>query len=104
MDILSVAILFIAPFCLIFTYVILKFSWSKEAKGKQGKEIVKKAFLYSAPIFPVGWLCLDMFHRYIQELSLEIYRDFMLLLLLVMMTVYGAGIHLFKNNQQRGLS
>ncbi len=75
----------------------LKFSWSKEAKEEHGKEVLKKASLYSLPLFPVGWLGLDMFHRYIQAVTLETYRDFMLLLLLIMMTVYGASITVFKN-------
>ncbi|CDQ40884.1 hypothetical protein [Virgibacillus salexigens] len=101
---MSLFIGFLLPIFLVAIYVFFKFSWSKESKDESGKQIVMKAAENAIPIFPTGWLLMEYYHRYIQEISLQLYRDYMGILFCITFIVIGFSIVVLKQKRKQNNS
>ena len=80
----------------IALYIFLKFTWGTESKDERGKEILTKSYQNAIPIFPIGWLMIEIYDRFIHTLSLEIYKDYISMLILLTFIVLGFSIAVFK--------
>ncbi|AVR00048.1 hypothetical protein OBCHQ24_13850 [Oceanobacillus iheyensis] len=91
-------IFILIPLFLIALYITLKFTWGKEGKSKQGEEILKKSSHAIVPIFPIGWLLLEIAHS-IFDISYTLYRDSLGLLVGIYFIVQGIMIYYYKNKK-----
>ncbi|MDX8361765.1 hypothetical protein [Cytobacillus sp. IB215316] len=86
----------LTPLFIIFLYISLKFIWGEEGKDERGIHISNISYKRSFPIFLIGWLIIELFHKYIQPLSLEIYRDSLWVVILVTCIIQGSVIVYYK--------
>ena len=84
------------PIFLICLFVCLKFSFGKEGKDERGQRITSTAYTYSFPLFPIGWLLIEIYHRHIIHLSFVDYRNFIGLLIPLIFIVQGLVIITLK--------
>ncbi|MBD8070169.1 hypothetical protein [Bacillus sp. PS06] len=89
-------VIIIALLFLIAFYGMIKFKLSPESKSDHGKQVTLKSAKNSIAVFPIGLLFIELFHRFIQEISFTTYRDFMIALMLITFTIYGFSIMKLK--------
>ncbi|API92419.1 hypothetical protein J32TS6_41780 [Virgibacillus pantothenticus] len=90
--------LILVPLFLVYVYAYIKFSRSGESKTEHGEKIMQQAYKYSIPVFPIGWLLIEAYHRLISNVSLDIYRDCIAILVLLFFSIQGLTIIFLKNN------
>ena len=88
---------FIFPVFLIMLLITLRFLFGNEGKDERGKEIATTSYMMAAPIFPIGWLLIEWYHRWFQVLSFDLYRDVISLLIGVTFIVQGLTITVLKH-------
>ncbi|WP_175073442.1 hypothetical protein [Terribacillus sp. AE2B 122] len=88
----------VVPLFFIAVYLLISFFRSKESKSAKGAMVQYKAMSYSAVVFPIGWVIIEVYRRLIQPVPLETYRDFMTMLLPIIIIVYGFSIFLLKRS------
>lgn len=79
----------LVPFFIFTLGSNLKFLRSTYSKSEEGQLILGRASKYTLPIFPLGWLTIELYHRFISNISYEAYRDGMVVLMLLLFTVQG---------------
>lgn len=88
---------------LFFIYAVVvsfKFFRSDLGKSEEGGDIIlAKSSQNALPIFPVGWIAIDLYHRFIANIPYETYRDGMLALMLLLFVVEGFSIRYYKKKQ-----
>ncbi|KUP09206.1 hypothetical protein Q75_00825 [Bacillus coahuilensis p1.1.43] len=89
--------LLLVPLFLFSLYISLKFTWGEAGKSEEGKALLHRSYVWSAPIFPIGWLLLESYHKYIQVLHFETYRTTIWILVLLTFIIQGAFI--FRNKK-----
>ncbi|MEZ7171740.1 hypothetical protein [Sporosarcina sp. OR05] len=94
MTILSSIILFLIPVFLLF--LSLTFRYASKAKDEQEKKILLKSYQYSAAVFPIGWLLIEIYYRFFNNITIDVYRDYMILLIYIMFIAQGISILLLK--------
>ncbi|SER88600.1 hypothetical protein [Salisediminibacterium halotolerans] len=100
----SFLFLILSPFFIIALYIFLKFMWRPEAKDEKGKQILTKAYRNALPIFPIGWLIIEGYDRFIQPLSLEIYRDVITMFMWLTFIVLGFSIAVLNKEARQSPS
>ncbi|MGP4060249.1 hypothetical protein [Halobacillus sp. H74] len=80
------------PFFLFAVFIFFQFSFGKAGKTKEGKKILNASYGKAAPIYPIGWLLVEMYHRFIDPLSFSVYRDAMWVLILVTFIIIGFSL------------
>ncbi|WP_411954860.1 hypothetical protein ACKXGF_03350 [Alkalibacillus sp. S2W] len=93
---MSFLLVIIVPFFIIALYVHQKFEWGSESKDDRGKKIRSEAANKAIPIFPIGWLLIELYNDYIEVVSFELYRDYIAILALLTLTVVGLSIWFLK--------
>lgn len=86
----------LVPTFIIFLYISLKFIWGKESKDERGEHIINMSYTVSSPIFPIGWLLIELYHDHLYELTFNTYRDCISLLVLLTFIVQGIVITRLK--------
>ncbi|WP_214808599.1 MULTISPECIES: hypothetical protein [unclassified Exiguobacterium] len=86
----------IIPVFLICLYSSLKFIWGNEGKDERGKTISTTSYLYSFPIFPIGWLLIEFYHKYINAFDFDLYRSLIGILIPLTFIVQGIIIATLK--------
>ncbi|WOV82984.1 hypothetical protein PGH26_08505 [Sporosarcina jeotgali] len=79
----------LVPFFIFTLGSNVKFLMSTYSKSEEGQWVLGKASKYVLPIFPLGWLIIELYHRFISNISYETYRDGMMVLILLLFTVQG---------------
>lgn len=90
--------LILVPIFLVALFTFVKFYFSNESKGERGKTILLKANKYSVGLLPIGWLIIEIYHRIFNDVTLDIYRDYMMLLIFIFFIIQGFII--FWNKKQ----
>ncbi|MGN7410911.1 hypothetical protein [Sporosarcina sp. SAFN-010] len=90
----------LVPFFIFTLSTNIKFFKSEGSKSDLAQNIVAKSSKIALPIFPVGWLILEIYHRIIANISYESYRDSMVVLVLLLFTVYGFSIQFYKKKDE----
>ncbi|WDH76207.1 hypothetical protein PTI97_01390 [Exiguobacterium marinum] len=85
------------PIFLIMLIITLRFLFGKEGKDERGKEIATASYMVAAPIFPIGWLLIEWYHRWLHVLSFDVYRDVISLLIGLTFIVQGVTITVLKH-------
>ncbi|MFB4211576.1 hypothetical protein ACE1TH_06605 [Shouchella sp. JSM 1781072] len=86
---------------ILFIYFIYKeyqFSKLEESKDERGTFIYIRAAKHAFPIFPIGWLLVEVTHR-LFTLTFDVYRDLMWVLILSAFIVYGASIQVGRSTR-----
>ncbi|APH06198.1 hypothetical protein [Bacillus weihaiensis] len=81
---------------IIGLFISLKFTFGKEGKDERGQQILNISYMFSFPIFPIGWLLIETYHKYINTLTFDSYRDSIWILVLITFIVQGLVILFFK--------
>ncbi len=89
----------IIPFFIYALIIHIKFSRSENSKNEKGKIILAIPAKYALPVFPVGWLVLELYHRIIANIPYETYRDAIWVLVLLLFTIYGFSIRHYTRRQ-----
>ncbi|MDV2581697.1 hypothetical protein [Alkalibacillus haloalkaliphilus] len=89
-------ILILVPFFLVALYIQLKFHFGSESKNDRNNKILLKSYRYAAPIFPIGWLLIELYDRFVHSLSFDFYKDYLWVLLLLIFIVQGFFIVILK--------
>lgn len=55
---------------------------------------------YELGVFPIGWLILELYHRFIANISYDTYRNAMWVLVLLLFTVQGFAINDYKRRDK----
>ena len=84
------------PIFLILLITTLRFLFGREGKDERGKEIAISSYMVAAPIFPIGWLLIEWYHRWLHVLSFDVYRDVISLLIGLTFIVQGVTITVLK--------
>ena len=96
MTTLSSLIMLLIPVFLIFFFVTLKYA--SKSKDEHDKKILLKSYQYSSTVFPIGWLLVEIYYRFFNEISIDTYRDLMILLIYIMFISQGLSILILKKN------
>src|SRR5699024_1903978 len=83
------------PFFIYALVTNLKFSRNEKSKNKKEK-IIASSSKYALGVFPIGWLILELYHRFIANIPYDTYRDAMWVLVLLLFTVQGLAINYYK--------
>ncbi|HLR52737.1 MAG TPA: hypothetical protein VK072_07680 [Candidatus Avamphibacillus sp.] len=86
------------PFFIYALVTNLKFSRNEKTKNKKEK-IIANSSKYALGVFPIGWLILELYHRFIANIPYDTYRDAMWVLVLLLFTVQGFAINYCKKTQ-----
>ncbi|GKV57319.1 hypothetical protein NCCP2222_32660 [Sporosarcina sp. NCCP-2222] len=97
---LSIFGMCIIPFFLFFTYTTMKFTLGNESKSERGKRILHASYKYSIPVFPIGWLLIEGYHRVIQAVAFDMYREYMVILILLLFIAQGLSIIILKRTTE----
>ncbi|MGN7409030.1 hypothetical protein [Sporosarcina sp. SAFN-010] len=90
----------LVPFFIFTLATNFKFFKGEGSKSDLAQNIVAKSSKIALPIFPVGWVILELYHRIIANISYESYRDSMVVLMLLLFTVYGFAIRFYKKKYE----
>lgn len=90
----------LVPFFIFTLITNFKFLKDKGSKSDLAQNIVAKSSKIAIPIFPVGWVILELYHRIIANISYESYRDSMVVIMLLLFTVYGFAIRFYKKKYE----
>ncbi|WLR46534.1 hypothetical protein LC065_13250 [Halobacillus litoralis] len=88
--------LFLTPIFLVTLVYLLRFTWGRKGKTEEGKAVLNASYAKAAPIFPIGWLALELYHDWIQSLSYSTYRDAMWILVLITFIFIGARLFRYR--------
>ncbi|PAD40488.1 hypothetical protein CHH53_00605 [Terribacillus sp. 7520-G] len=88
--------LIVVPLYFIALSIIFSSFKRKESKSTKGEMANYKAMSFSAVIFPIGWSVMEVYGRFAPSLSLEVYRNFMTMLLPITIIVYGISLFLLR--------
>ncbi|MBU8906182.1 hypothetical protein KH400_06210 [Desertibacillus haloalkaliphilus] len=91
----------LTPLFLYFLIANIKYSRSEEAKSERGQIILLKSYKHAIGIMPVGWFCLEMFHRYIHTITFDTYRDSIWVLVLLTYIVHGFSLYINRNQPEK---
>ncbi len=84
------------PFFIYASITSFKFSKSEGFKNESGKMILAKSSQNALYIFPIGLIVMEIFHRFIVNIPYETYRDSMIVLMLLLVTVQGFSIRYYR--------
>jgi hypothetical protein len=93
MNILGIILM---PFFIVSLWISLKFTFGNEGKDERGIQIRNTAYMFSYPIFPIGWLLIDSYHSYISTMTFEAYQNAIWILVLLTFIVQGVVIFIYK--------
>ncbi|MBR7554088.1 hypothetical protein ACFFJI_04910 [Allobacillus sp. GCM10007491] len=82
--------------CSYYTYQIFK---KREFQKRKREKILAISAKYALPVFPVGWLALELYHRIITNIPYETYRNAIWVLVLLLFTIYGFSIRHYTRRQ-----
>lgn len=102
MNAISLIGISLTPIFLVFFFMTLKFLYSKEGKTESGKKIILKSYKYAIMIFPVGWLLAEFSYRFIGNVSYQTYREYMMILILLLFIVQGISLTIAKKTMKNG--
>jgi len=88
--------LVVMPIFLLSLFVSLTFIFGEEGKDERGRRIVSSAYTYTFPIFPIGWLLLETYHRSYAPLTFVDYRNTLGLLIPLTFIILGSVIFTLK--------
>ncbi len=97
---LSIFIMLLIPIFLMFFLITLKFGMSQKSKDEDEKKILLKSYQYASIVFPIGWLLIEIYYRFIDKISMDIYRDYMVLLIFIMFITQGMSILILKKGKR----
>lgn len=83
----------------MFFIITLKFGMTQKSKDAREKKILLKSYQYASIVFPIGWLLIEIYYRFIDKISMDIYRDYMVLLIFIMFITQGMSILILKKKQ-----
>ncbi len=86
----------VMPIFLLSLFVSLPFIFGEEGKDERGRRIVSSAYTYTFPIFPIGWLLLEIYYRNYADLTFVDYRNTLGLLIPLTFIVLGGVIFTLK--------
>lgn len=86
----------IFPLFIIAFLISMKFIFSEEGKDERGREITNASYMHASPVFPIGWLLIEMYHKYIEPLSIDMYRDMIAFIIFATVIVQGLTIFTLK--------
>ncbi|WP_406944228.1 hypothetical protein ACJA3J_12735 [Halobacillus sp. SY10] len=86
----------LTPVFLVALVYLLRFSWGKKGKTEVGKAVLNASYAKAAPIFPIGWLVLELYHDWIQPLSYSAYRDAIWILVLITFIFISASLFRYR--------
>lgn len=89
----------IIPFFIYALIIHIKFSRSREFQKRKRENNITIPAKYALPVFPVGWLVLELYHRIIANIPYETYRDAIWVLVLLLFTIYGFSIRHYTRRQ-----
>ncbi|UTR08205.1 hypothetical protein MM326_09375 [Alkalihalobacillus sp. LMS6] len=81
-----------------YSYKEYRFSKSEESKDERGKSIYISAAKHAFPLFPIGWLLVELTHQ-LFTLTFDAYRDLMWVLILSAFIVFGASIQVGRSTR-----
>ncbi|ARF14692.1 hypothetical protein SporoS204_11375 [Sporosarcina ureae] len=87
------------PFFVYALIVQFKYSRSENSKNEKGKMVLAKSAKHALPVFPYGWLALEIYHRMIANVPYDTYRDTIWVLILLVFTIYGFSIRHYTREQ-----
>lgn len=93
---MTLILMVLLPIFLIAFVISVKFIYSEEGKDERGREITNYSFMYASPIFPIGWLFVETYHKQFEPLSIDIYRDTIAIILFLTVIVQGMTIFILK--------
>lgn len=88
--------LLLTPIFLIALVYLLRFTWGKKGKTEEGKAALNASYAKAAPIFPIGWLVIELYHDWIQPLTFSAYRDAMWILVLITFILISASLFRYR--------
>lgn len=85
----------------LFIYALVThFKFTKNEKSKEKRDrVLASSSKYALGVFPIGWLILELYHRFIGSISYDTYRDAMWVFVLLLFTVHGFAINYYKTRQ-----
>src|SRR5690625_8039812 len=80
------------PFFIYALVTNLKFSRNEKSENKK-EQIIANSSKYALGVFTIGWLILELYHRFIANVQYDTYRDAMWALVLMLFTVQGLAVN-----------
>ncbi|TCI51984.1 hypothetical protein EVJ20_13290 [Exiguobacterium sp. SH0S1] len=93
---MTLILMILLPLFLIAFVISVKFIYSEEGKDERGREITNASYMHASPIFPIGWLLVEIYHKQFEPLSVDMYRDTIAIILFVTVIVQGITIFTLK--------
>ncbi|MFC0522890.1 hypothetical protein ACFFGV_04705 [Pontibacillus salicampi] len=92
----TILYILLVPLFIVYLIVSLKFQFGEEGKDERGMQILNRSYMYSSPIFPIGWLLVEVVHSYLHPLTIEEYRDVFFFIILLTFIIQGLVISIYK--------
>lgn len=93
MKLISMILLPIFLIAIVFSF---KFIFGEGGKSERGRDITNASYMYASPVFPIGWFLLEIYHKQIEPLSIDMYRDIIALIIFVTVIIQGLAIFTLK--------
>jgi hypothetical protein len=93
---MNVLVYILMALFILSLWISLKFTFGDEGKDERGIQIRNTAYMFSFPIFPIGWLLIDSYHTYLNQISFEAYRNAIWILVLLTFIVQALVIFIHK--------
>lgn len=77
-------------------FIVLKFECGEESKDERGKSISNKSYGVVFPLIPLGWLCIELYDRFIQHLNYDAYKLVIWFLITGLMILHATNITILK--------
>ncbi|QKS69912.1 hypothetical protein FLK61_24330 [Paenalkalicoccus suaedae] len=90
--------LLLLPLFVLGVLSFLVLSTKKSSDKKESEHALQSTYSFAIPILPIGWLCIELFHRFIQPVSLATYREFIWTLVMLTFIVVGIGAYMKKRS------
>ena len=90
---------FAVVYVLIFFYAVfvyLKFEWGAEGQDERGGRIAGMSYRIVFPLFPLGWLLLELYNDHVVKMTYEDYKLAIWFLLTGLMILHAIIITILK--------
>lgn len=90
---------FAVVYVLIFFYAVfvyLKFEWGEEGQDERGRRIAGLSYRIIFPLFPLGWLLLELYNDYVAKMTYDNYKLAIWFLLTGLMILHAISITILK--------
>lgn len=91
--------IFAAVYVIIFFLAViysLKFQWGKAGRDERGFQVIAKSYAIAFPLMPLGWLLVELYHDYVQELTYAQYKFTIWFVLTGIYIIHAATLFLYN--------